>query len=253
MRITPVVLSKAKNPPKGERGALASSRYNIAYDSGDGAADIASILFDTIPLGSGSIHLHIAPQVDQAISVKLYASADGTPDTETEIAFEDEAAAETAAGGLTIATWVNEVVSLTEDTNITAGTFTLTFGSQTTGAIQHNANAAAIQAALEALSSIGAGNVSVTGGILTTNPVLIEFIGALRGTNVGDITADQTGLTGTFVIAVDTPGAPAEKANLIVTYASYPQVMAMRFFRLEITLGGTLTADGSIVVNGALK
>jgi hypothetical protein len=46
---------------------------------------------------------------------------------------------------------VNEVVTLTEATNITAGTYTLTFGGQTTAAIAWDATAAQVQAALEAL------------------------------------------------------------------------------------------------------
>ena len=45
----------------------------------------------------------------------------------------------------------------------TGGTFTLTFGGQTTAAIQYNAEATAVQTALEALSTIGPGNVAVSG------------------------------------------------------------------------------------------
>src|SRR2546430_63924 len=46
----------------------------------------------------------------------------------------------------------------------TGGTFTLTIGGQTTAAIPYNANAATVQAAVAALSSVGAGNVMVSGG-----------------------------------------------------------------------------------------
>ncbi len=45
----------------------------------------------------------------------------------------------------------------------TAGTFTLSFGGQTTAALNTNATSAQIQTDLESLSSIGQGNVSVTG------------------------------------------------------------------------------------------
>lgn len=45
------------------------------------------------------------------------------------------------------------------------GTFTLTYRGQTTAAIAWDANAAAIQAALEALSSVDSGNVTVSGAI----------------------------------------------------------------------------------------
>src|SRR5258708_6918273 len=46
----------------------------------------------------------------------------------------------------------------------TGGTFTLTFGAQTTATINWNDNAATVQTRLQALSSIGAGNALVTGG-----------------------------------------------------------------------------------------
>ena len=44
-----------------------------------------------------------------------------------------------------------------------SGTFTLTFGGQTTAAIAYNATAATVQSALQSLSSIGSGNVLVSG------------------------------------------------------------------------------------------
>jgi trimeric autotransporter adhesin len=46
----------------------------------------------------------------------------------------------------------------------TGGTFTLTFGANTTTAIAYNASAATVQSALVALASIGAGGVTVLGG-----------------------------------------------------------------------------------------
>lgn len=112
-----------------------------------------------------------------------------------------------AAGG------VNEVVTFTEGTNITAGTYTLTFGGQETAPIAWNATAAQLQAALEALSTIGAGNILVTGmaGGLTSAPATLTFVNALGNTNVGAITSNQTGLTGTFNIAVQTQGVTSAK------------------------------------------
>ena len=53
----------------------------------------------------------------------------------------------------------NEVQSITIDA--TGGTFTITFSGQTTAALAFNASAAVVLAALEALSTIGAGNVAV--------------------------------------------------------------------------------------------
>ncbi|OZE88032.1 hypothetical protein CH304_00230 [Rhodococcus sp. 15-649-1-2] len=47
----------------------------------------------------------------------------------------------------------------------TAGTFTLTVDSQTTSALPWNATALQVQSALEALSNVGEGNVTVTGAV----------------------------------------------------------------------------------------
>ena len=49
-------------------------------------------------------------------------------------------------------------------TNATGGTFTLTFNGQTTAPLAYNATAAQIDAALEALSNIGANNIQTSGG-----------------------------------------------------------------------------------------
>lgn len=50
---------------------------------------------------------------------------------------------------------------------ITSGTINFTFGGQTTSTLQYTADAPTVQAALQALSSIGAGNILATGGPLT--------------------------------------------------------------------------------------
>lgn len=54
----------------------------------------------------------------------------------------------------------NEVQTIVIDA--TGGTFTITFGGNTTSALDFDATAAQVQAALEALASIGAGNVEVS-------------------------------------------------------------------------------------------
>ncbi|HEX4668998.1 MAG TPA: hypothetical protein VH275_03370 [Solirubrobacterales bacterium] len=60
-----------------------------------------------------------------------------------------------------------------------SGTFALTFKAQTTPVIAFDANAGVIQKALESLSTIGAGNVEVTG----SGPFTVTFKGALAGTS----------------------------------------------------------------------
>lgn len=84
--------------------------------------------------------------------------------------------------------------------NGTGGTYTLTYSGQTTGALNHNADASTIQAALEALSTIDAGTVEVSEE-LNTSPNfrwLIEFDashGAAAAVTIADSTSGGTGAT----------------------------------------------------------
>lgn len=88
----------------------------------------------------------------------------------------------------------NEVQLVTLPGNPSGGTFTLTFQGQTTGNLDYDAAAADIEAALEALSNIGSGNVSVSGD--DGGPWTVEFTGALAETDVGQMTASGANLTG---------------------------------------------------------
>jgi YD repeat-containing protein len=76
----------------------------------------------------------------------------------------------------------------------TGGTFTLSLRGRTTGAIDYNATAAVVQAALQGLTTVGAGNVQVTGP--NGGPWHVHFTGALAGTYVPNLTADGTHLMG---------------------------------------------------------
>lgn len=99
----------------------------------------------------------------------------------------------------------NEVQTIT--ISATGGTFTITYSGQTTSAIAYNATAATVQAALEALSNIAVGDVSVTGS--AGGPYSIEFIGTLGLQNVAAVTTNAGSLTGgagTAVVATPTPG-----------------------------------------------
>lgn len=82
--------------------------------------------------------------------------------------------------------------------------FTLTFQGQTTAAIAANATAAAVRIALEALSNIAPGDVTVTGGLVAG--YTFTFGGALADTNVTQMTATPTGGTGTVTVTTTTQG-----------------------------------------------
>lgn len=78
----------------------------------------------------------------------------------------------------------NEKQSVTITGTPTGGNYKLVFAEQETANIAHNANAAAVEAALEALPNIGVDNVVVTG----TNPnFVVEFQGTLAGENVPEL------------------------------------------------------------------
>ena len=99
----------------------------------------------------------------------------------------------TDAANLTGTSPQNEIQNVTVS-GATGGTFTLTYGEQTTDAIAFDAVVAVVESELEALSSIGEGNVSVTAG----DPAgyEIEFINDLAQQNLALITANDASLTG---------------------------------------------------------
>lgn len=109
----------------------------------------------------------------------------------------------------------DEVQTLTEGgSGLTS--FTITWNGQTTASIDDDATAAEVQAALEALSNIGVGDVIVTGGPLATGPFTVTFAGALADTNVAAMTTTPTGGTGTVVVATTTAGGTEGSGGLEV-------------------------------------
>lgn len=102
----------------------------------------------------------------------------------------------------------NTVQTVTIGGTPTGGTFTLSYGGQTTAAIAYNATSAAVQSALEALTTIGAGNVTVTGS--AGGPYTVTFVGTLKNQAIPALTASATGLTGgtspTVTVAITSTG-----------------------------------------------
>lgn len=77
---------------------------------------------------------------------------------------------------------------------VTGGTFRMTYDGQSTSALAYNASAATVDAALEALSTIGTGNVAVTGS--AGGPYTVTFGGTLDLTQLMQMSATDS-LTGT--------------------------------------------------------
>ena len=97
--------------------------------------------------------------------------------------------------------------------SVTAGTFTLTFSGATTTNIAYNATAATVQASLEALSTIGTGNVTATGGALPA-AVTLTFTGNLAAKAVPPLTGQNAGLTTTIAATITETTAGATGPNL---------------------------------------
>lgn len=95
-----------------------------------------------------------------------------------------------------LTTKTDEEQAITKSGTVTAGTFTITYSAQTTAAIDFDATAAEIQAALEALSNVAPGDVVVSGGPINIAPVVIIFQGTLAATNQTEITIGSGSLTG---------------------------------------------------------
>lgn len=90
----------------------------------------------------------------------------------------------------------NEVQTLTITGTPTGGSILLTFGSETTAAINFDDTASEVDTALEALDNIGAGDVTCSGGPLPGTPVVITFGNNLANAKMPLITVNDAGLTG---------------------------------------------------------
>ncbi len=100
----------------------------------------------------------------------------------------------------------NEVQSVNLDF-ATAGTFTLSYGGNTTlPPIAFDATAATVESSLKALANIGSSDVTVTGD--AGGPFTIEFTGQLAGKNVAEMTIDDSSLVpaGAASVTTTTPG-----------------------------------------------
>jgi hypothetical protein len=134
----------------------------------------------------------------------------------------------------------NEQQTVTVTGSPTDGSFTLTFGAQTTGAIAYNASANDVQTALRALSTITEYGCVVTG---TVGAYTVTFTGALANTDVAALTATATGLTpsGGVTIVSTVPGvAGVYKALLFDT-------------RIRFTAVPVADANGATVYQAAAK
>jgi hypothetical protein len=123
--------------------------------------------------------------------------------------------AATLAHTVTGSARINDVQTLSLAGNPTGGSFTLSFGGQTTAAIPFNATSAQVQAALQALGSVGAGNVICAGGPLPAG-VTITFQAALGLQPQAPIAVGANNLTGPApAVAHTTTGSGADDVQTL--------------------------------------
>lgn len=176
----------------------------IAYDATAGTVDTALEALSNIGAGD----------------VAVTGSAGGPYTVTFTSALAATNVAEMTASGASL-TGTNEVQRITITGTPTGGDFTLTYAGQTTAPIAFDADAATVDAALEALSNIGPGDVTCGGGPLPDSFVTVTFTGTLASTNVAQMTADGTGLTGgtapAIAITTTTPGLAPSVAVVTAT------------------------------------
>jgi hypothetical protein len=148
----------------------------------------------------------------------------------------------------------NEVQTLTIGGTPTAGTFKLAFNGYTTGAITWSATNATlianILAALEALPSIGTGNVAVAAGSLTAGigTITLTFQAGLGKMAVPTTTVANNSLTGTsptLGIVETTPGVTATGRGAAVGGSLVDTTNAKHYTNTGTAAAPTWTVTGS--------
>ncbi|MFG2540668.1 hypothetical protein ACGFU4_36060 [Streptomyces sp. NPDC048511] len=142
----------------------------------------------------------------------------------------------------------NEVQTLTVTGGPTGGTFTITFSGQTTAALAYNATAAQVQTALEALSNIAPGDVTVTGA--AGGPWTLTWGGAQLGENVAQPTTTESftgGTTPDITVATTTAGGSAASATGADVFVGF-LFTEVSFFPTSTKCAAPLMVHGQIDV-----
>ncbi|QDT94754.1 LamG domain-containing protein [Gimesia aquarii] len=108
----------------------------------------------------------------------------------------------------------NEIQTLTLTGSPTAGSVTVRYQGEGVN-VPHNSTAAAAEALLDTVSTIGSGNTNVTGGPWPGTPLVVEFINDLALTNVELLEIDTSALT--MFVSETTPGVTAPTGKVETT------------------------------------
>lgn len=153
-------------------------------------------------------------------TIGLDGQAYGVYNGQTVARFTDGATPTFSVAGLTFKPYEVGIVA-------TGGTYTLTVGGQTTSALAYNAAASAIKTALEALSSVGAGNVDVIdgngtlNGSGTTGPFCIVLKNAAKDQAVTG-TSSLTGTSNSLTVSLSLILTVAQTHTGFVLWTTFP-------------------------------
>jgi hypothetical protein len=134
----------------------------------------------------------------------------------------------------------NDVQRVQVPAGVTGGTFTVIFGGQQSAPIDWDSSAAAWDTALEAMSSIGSGNITpllLAGGSGSPSHLQAQFVSAMAAKPWPTLLIDATGLTG--------PGAPYTIATNHITPGGtgHSHATSNPLGGGLITLAGEVTGD----------
>ena len=138
----------------------------------------------------------------------------GTPGSSYVFTFGGTLAG-TDVSAITVAAHSNEVQTITVTLGVGGDTMVLHWGGHDSASIAYNVSGADLQTALEGITGIGAGQVSVTGD----GPYVVTFTGTLADTDVSAITG--TGTNATIVTVVETHKGHSTTAAVVETYKGY--------------------------------
>jgi hypothetical protein len=238
------------NPASPSAVGRNSGGISLTYSAPAVSADGSTLIFTAPPLfevGGGYIGAigSLYARIEGRSTVQLNVSERGQPDTPKPASFADisrdgsrvfltsfEALTDDApvsVGNEKLYMWKRADSNETQEVavNAAAGSFTLSFHEASTAPIAFDASAASVKSALEALPTIKAGNVAVTGGpgsVGANHPYAITFTGDFAGVNVAQLSADDAGLSGGSATATVSDTHPVE--NLTCLSVDFDTVFA---------------------------
>ena len=175
-------LSIGGNPTGGTFTLTFSGQTTAAIQFNATAAQVQTALTALSSIGAGNLTCASGPLPGSSVTITFTGALAPGPQPVITVGNNGLTGGTTpspAVAHTTTGQRIADVQTLSIGGNPTGGSFTLSFGGQTTAAIPFNATAAQVQAALTALSSIGASNATCTGGPLPGSSVTTTFAGTL--------------------------------------------------------------------------